>query len=106
MDPHYLLDLTDDNRTVAKEILVQFVQSDAADRAGVAVALQAGDTKALNMLAHRIKGGARSIGALEYAAIAEDIEQGALRGIESLRGDVEALERAGAALAAWVSRFH
>lgn len=105
MDPNYLLDLTDDNRTITKEILLDFVRSDAADRANLAVAHQAGDTKALNMLAHRIKGGARSIGAVEYAAIAEDIEKGALKGIEFLRGDVEALERAGVALAEWVARF-
>ena len=64
MDPNYLLDLTDDNRTITKEILLDFVRSDAADRANLAVAHQAGDTKALNMLAHRIKGGARSIGAV------------------------------------------
>jgi HPt (histidine-containing phosphotransfer) domain-containing protein len=58
----------------AAELLEEFV-ADAAGRIA-AMARQAGDAGALRPLAHALKGGARSVGAVRLGDIASDLQDG------------------------------
>jgi HPt (histidine-containing phosphotransfer) domain-containing protein len=96
----YLLELVGGDKAVARDILADFLRSDATDRAGLAAAVTAGSADDVFHHAHRIKGAARAIGALEHAARAGEIEIGATTGAD-LGSLMAALEATACALALW-----
>ncbi len=104
MDPAYLLDMTGGDRVLVREIMGDFLRSDAEDRRMLEMALGAGNARDVHTYAHRIKGAARAIGADDYAELAQRIESGASGGSD-LRPDFESLQAAASALSAWTATF-
>lgn len=104
MNPEYLLELTGGDRAVVREILGDFLASDAGDRAQLAAAVASGDRDEIQQAAHRIKGAARSIGAADYAAAAAAVEEAAPAGVD-ITASVAGLEAAARALAEWGAAF-
>lgn len=104
MDASYLLDLAGGDRTLVKEILGDFLGSDAADRQALAAAVAARNASDVHQAAHRIKGAARSIGATAYADKAAMIEQAAAAGAD-LSGMLQELEQEAHSLSDWAAAF-
>jgi PAS domain S-box-containing protein len=74
LDPVTLDALTGGNAAVARELLDDFLASTAQDLAELDSARVAGDLPALTRQAHKIKGAARMVGALEVAETAGQLE--------------------------------
>ena len=70
MNPAFLLELAGGDRAVARDVLRDFLVSDAGDRSALAAAVAAGNAGDIRLHAHRISGAARSIGADDYARCA------------------------------------
>ena len=104
MDPEYLLELTGGDRVVVREILADFLASDAGDRRQLAAAVAAANAADIQQAAHRIKGAARAIGATAYADAAAAVEHAAPTGAD-VNGLVRALEKSSAALTDWAASF-
>ena len=100
MDPAYLLELAGDDRALVREIMGDFLKADAEDRQRLAAAVAARDATGVHRYAHRIKGAAQAIGAVEYAALAQVIEDAAATGAPQT-GDLDALERMAIDLVSW-----
>jgi two-component system sensor histidine kinase EvgS len=78
----FLLHLVGGDRPTAREILAEFLASDARDRSALVAAIERKNPDEIYLHAHRIKGASRAIGALEYAACAGDIETAAFAGAD------------------------
>jgi CheY-like chemotaxis protein/HPt (histidine-containing phosphotransfer) domain-containing protein len=74
LDPVTLDALTGGNAAVARELLDDFLASTVQDLAELDSARAAGDLPALTRQAHKIKGAARMVGALEVAETAGQLE--------------------------------
>lgn len=76
------------------ELIGLFVASARADLSVCRTCLEAGDRRTLAALMHRHKSAAGTIGAIEFAQMAERIEWGALNNVDELGALVHALEHA------------
>ena len=103
MDPTFLLELVGGDRSVAQEVMRDFVAVDTEDRRALAAAVAAGDPAEVRRRAHRINGAARSIGADEYARCAAVLEQGA-PGTDTASA-IAVLERCASDIARWAASF-
>ena len=104
MDASYLLDLASGDRKLVKEILGDFLSSDAVDRQALATAIEARNASDVHQAAHRIKGAARSIGATAYADKAATLEHAAAAGAD-LSGMLQELEQEAHSLSDWAAAF-
>ena len=104
MDPAFLLQLVAGDRAVAKEILRDFLASDAADRRALGAALDEGNAVEFRLHAHRIKGAARAIGADEYARLAGAAEESSPPD-ENAAPAFAALQTCADGLARWAETF-
>src|SRR5690606_19322831 len=77
LDPSVLNALTGGDGASSRRLLGDFLDATAEDLAALQAALGAGDAPAVARQAHRIKGAARLVGAVELAAAAEAVEQAA-----------------------------
>lgn len=104
MDPEYLLELAGGDRALVREILNDFLASDAKDRQNLAAAVDARNARDIETHAHRIKGAARAIGANAYADTAAKVEHAA-SATTDIASLVSALEQSAANLTAWAATF-
>ena len=74
LDPAPLRSLTAGNAAEARLLLDEFLASAATELASVDTARATGDLAAVGREAHRIKGAARMVGALELARVASELE--------------------------------
>jgi CheY-like chemotaxis protein len=76
-DESVLQALTGGDDADLRALLADYLASNREDLAGLATARAAGDLPALTRQAHKLKGAARIVGALELAEAAERLEQAA-----------------------------
>ncbi|HEU4812869.1 MAG TPA: ATP-binding protein [Xanthomonadaceae bacterium] len=77
LDPAVLASLTGRDDATSRQLLEDFMDTTADDLAALDAARGAGDAPAIASQAHRIKGAARLVGALELAACADLLEAAA-----------------------------
>ena len=77
LDPVALAELTGNDEATKQEVLADFLDATAQDLAALDAARSAADTPGIMRQAHRIKGAARLVGAVELAACAEVLEAAA-----------------------------
>jgi CheY-like chemotaxis protein/HPt (histidine-containing phosphotransfer) domain-containing protein len=79
-DEQVLLALTSGNEADLRALLADYLASTREDLAGLGIARAAGDLPTLTRQAHKLKGAARTVGALELAEAAERLEAAAREG--------------------------
>ena len=80
IDPAVLDEIAAGDEEARRGILLDFLQASVQDVEQLQRALQAVDTKATAREAHKIKGAARLVGAVEMAEVAEQMEHAAKSG--------------------------
>ncbi len=75
-----LTDLAQGDATLERDLLDDFQQSNTEDLGACAQAVQADSADAVRRIAHRIKGAARTVGAVALARAAADLEHAAQKG--------------------------
>ena len=77
LDPAVLALLSGGDESLSRQLLEDFMDTTADDLASLDAARGAGDAPAIASQAHRIKGAARLVGAVELAACADALETAA-----------------------------
>jgi signal transduction histidine kinase/CheY-like chemotaxis protein len=106
LDLAALIENADGDEEVRAATLQLFLQSLTVDLAALADAMQAEDLSAVALIAHRIKGAARMVGALALAAASEAVEAGARAAdLAAARTHQETLTLCGDELAQHIARL-
>lgn len=87
LDLTRLLEPAGDDEDLARELKVQFVETAAKAWSGLIDALGAGDTRTVEMLAHRLKGSCWTLGAKPCGAALQQLETAAREGDPATDGE-------------------
>jgi signal transduction histidine kinase/CheY-like chemotaxis protein len=80
--------------TFFRDVVQKYAVSAQSCRDGIRAAVQAGDWEAISRAAHALKGSSQTIGAIELAVVADDVEKLALAADATLPAKVDELDAA------------